>query len=155
VAPSSAKKSIRSPKSTSTMSPSETAAEKPMPCAADHSIRPAVMAPDCETRARSPVGGMRAAKLALSLARAESTPRQFGPMSRRPVARAARSQACASEPSPWPSPAVMMMALAAPFSPAAVTMPGNDCGGVAITMRSGACGSSATVLTALIPAISP
>jgi hypothetical protein len=49
----------------------------------------------------------------------------------------------------------MMMALAAPFSPAAVTMPGSDCGGVAITIRSGARGSSATVLTALIPAISP
>ena len=90
--PSSAKKSSRSPRSTSIMSPSETTAEKPIPCAADHSIRPAVMAPDCDTRARSPVGGMRAAKLALSLARDDNTPRQLGPTSLRPVARAAFSQ---------------------------------------------------------------
>jgi hypothetical protein len=92
--------------------------------AAEHSIRPAVMAPDCETRASAPAGGMRAAKLALSLARDDNTPRQFGPTSLRPVARAAFSQASASEPSPWPSPAVMMMAVAAPCSPAAAMMPG-------------------------------
>src|SRR5262245_31663890 len=154
VAPSSAKKSSRSPKSTSILSPSETAAEKPMSCAADHSIRPAVMAPDCETRASSPAGGMRAAKLALSLAREVKTRRQFGPPSLSPVARAAFSQASASEPSPCPSPAVMMIAVATPFSPAAATMPGTDGGGVAITSRSGACRSAWMALTALIPSIS-
>ena len=34
----------------------------------------------------------------------------------------------------------MMIAAAAPFSPAAATMPGTDCGGAAITSRSGASG---------------
>jgi hypothetical protein len=105
--------------------------------------------------ASSPAGGMRAAKLALSLARDDKTPRQFGPTSLRPLARAAFSQASASEPSPCPRPAVMMIAVATPFSPAAATMPGTDRGGAAITMRSGACRSSWMVLTALIPSISP
>ena len=100
-----------------------------MPCAADHSIKPAVMAPDCDTRARSPTGGMRAAKLALSFARGARMPRQFGPTSLRPVTRAAFSQASASEPVPCPSPAVMMIAVAVPLSPAAATMPGTAGGG--------------------------
>ena len=81
-------------------------------------------------------------------------PRQFGPTSLRPVARAAFSQPSASEPVPCPRPAVMMIAAAAPFSPAAFTMPGTDCGGVAITTRSGGVGRSWMVLTALMPSIS-
>jgi len=48
-----------------------------------------------------------------------------------------------------------MTAVAAPFSPAAATMPGIDGGGVAMTKRSGAWRSSWMVLTALIPSISP
>ena len=112
------------------------------------------MAPDCDTRARSPVGGMRAAKLALSLAREDNTPRQLGPTSLRPVARAAFSQPSASEPAPCPRPAVMMIAAAAPLSPAVFTMPGTACGGAAITTRSGGVGRSWMVLTALMPSIS-
>ena len=69
---------------------------------------------------------MRAAKLALSLARDDTTPRQLGPTSLRPVARAAFSQASAREPAPCPRPAVMMIAAAAPFSPANFTMPGTE-----------------------------
>ena len=57
-------------------------------------------------------------------------------------ARAAFSQASASEPAPCPSPAVMMMAAAAPLSPAAATMAGTDCGGAAMTSRSGTSGRS-------------
>jgi hypothetical protein len=89
VARSSAKKSRRSLTSTSTMSPSEAIAEKPTSRRFAHSTIPATMAPDCEINARSPGCGMLAAKLALSLTRGASTPRQFGPMSRRPLGRAA------------------------------------------------------------------
>ena len=88
------------------------------------------------------MGGMRAAKLALSLARDDTKPRQLGPTSLRPVARAAFSQASASEPAPCPRPAVMMIAAAAPFSPAIFTMPETERGGVAITTRSGGAGRS-------------
>ena len=94
------------------------------------------------SQSKSPRRGIRAAKLALSLARDDTMPRQLGPTSLRPVARAAFSQASASEPAPWPRPAVMMIAAPAPFSPANFTMPGTERGGVAITSRSGAAGSS-------------
>ena len=49
------------------LSPIETTAENPTPCADAHSTSPAAMAPDWETSARSPAGGIEAAKLALSL----------------------------------------------------------------------------------------
>ena len=65
-----------------------------------HSTRPAAMAPDCEISARSPLRGICAAKLALSLARGASTPRQLGPTRRMPCARAACRAASASEPGP-------------------------------------------------------
>ena len=71
------------------------------------------MAPDWEMSARSPVRGMEAAKLALSFEGGASTPRQLGPTSRRPLARAACSLASASDPGPWPRPELMMMADAA------------------------------------------
>ena len=61
------------------LSPIETTAENPTPCADAHSTNPAAMAPDWETSARSPAGGIEAAKLALSLTPGTSTPRQFGP----------------------------------------------------------------------------
>jgi hypothetical protein len=75
-------------KSTSMLSPIETAAENPTPCADTHSTSPAAMAPDWETSARSPAGGIEAAKLALSLTPGTSTPRQLGPTRRIPTARA-------------------------------------------------------------------
>ena len=66
---------------------------------ADHSTKPAVMAPDCDTSARSPSRRhAAAAKLALSFARGSSMPRQFGPTSLRPVARAAFSQTRRASP---------------------------------------------------------
>src|SRR6266700_1145914 len=103
------------------LSPSDTTAEKPIDRVAAHSTSPVAMAPDCEIRARSPDFGVLAAKLALSLAPGTKTPRQLGPTRRRPFARAACSQASATEPAPWPSPAVMMMAAAGPLAPAAAT----------------------------------
>ena len=86
--------------------------------------------------------GVTPRKLALSLARDDTRPKQLGPTSLRPVARAAFSQASASEPVPWPRPAVMMIAAPTPFSPANFTMPGTEPGGVAITRRSGGAGRS-------------
>ena len=82
------------------------------------------------------------------------TPRQFGPTSRRPVARAARSQLSANDPAPCPSPAVITIAVATPFSPDAATIPGTEGAGAAMTSRSGASVNSWTVLTDRIPSIS-
>ena len=86
---SAEKKSRQSLKSTSTLSPSDTMAEKPTCRCAAHSTRPAATAPDCDTSARSPGLALRAAKLAFILARGARTPMQFGPTMRSPWARAA------------------------------------------------------------------
>ena len=81
-----------------------------------------------------------AAKLALSFAPGTSTPRQLGPTRRMPAARAVCSQSSASEPGPWPSPAVMMMPAAVPLRAAAATASGTAAGGTAMTTTSGASG---------------
>ena len=96
----------------------ETIPEKPTPRWAAQSTMPAAIAPDCEISARFPAHGMCAEKLAFKLAPGIMMPRQFGPISRMPYFCAARSAASASEPSPWPRPAVMIRAPAAPSLPA-------------------------------------
>jgi hypothetical protein len=116
---------------------------------------PAAIAPDCEINAKSPGSGIRAAKVALNWACGAITPRQFGPTSRKPVARAAFSQLSAREPGPRPRPAVMMIAAGTPFSPAAETMAGTVWGGAVTTMTSGACGKSRSEATVLKPSMSP
>ena len=75
-------------------------------------------------------------------------------MSLMPWARALRSAAAASEPEPWPSPAVMMIAAAAPFAPAAATMSGTVVGGVVMITTSGAQPISPTEPIVDMPSIS-
>ena len=89
---------------------------------------PAAMAPDCEISARFPAAGICAEKLALRLTPGIMMPRQFGPISRMPYFCAARSAASASEPGPWPSPALTMTAPAAPRRPASSIRPANGAG---------------------------
>src|SRR5450755_405528 len=101
-------------------------AEKPTLRRAAHSTIPAAMAPDCEINAKSPRRADLAAKVALNFAGGTITPRQFGPTRRRPLARAAFSHACATEPGPCPRPAVMMMAAAAPLFAAWATTAGTS-----------------------------
>ena len=113
---SSAKKSSRSPKSTSSWSPTEKIAEKPIARVAAHSIMPAAMAPDCEISGEIAACGMRGREARIELAPA--APARRGNSGRRAAGRlhARRGRAAsASEPGPWPRPAVMMMAAAAPF----------------------------------------
>src|SRR5215470_14019381 len=119
------------------LSPSETMAEKPVDLLAAHSTKPAATAPDCEISAISPGCALCAAKLALSLACGARTPRQFGPTSWRPLLRAMFSQDSASEPGPCPIPAVTIIAVDVPFSPAAAMIAGTLVAGAAMTARSG------------------
>src|SRR5512132_10507 len=112
------------------------------------------MAPDCEINAKSPGEGKLAAKLALSFRPGTRTPRQLGPTSRTPFARAAHSAASDSDRGPWPKPAVRMIAAAQPLDPTAAINSGTLAGGVAIIARSGVTGRSFIVLTAATPSIS-
>jgi NAD(P)-dependent dehydrogenase (short-subunit alcohol dehydrogenase family) len=66
-------------------------------------------------------------------------PTQLGPMMRRQCGRALSSIACLIS---GVSPAVMTTAARVPLRPSSPIMPGNVSGGVAITARSGMCGSS-------------
>jgi len=71
-----------SPKSTSVMSPSETTCENPMPRGAAQSSIAVIIAPDWLTKAMSPRGGERCAKLASSPMPGTISPMQFGPIRR-------------------------------------------------------------------------
>lgn len=79
VAGSVAKRSRRSPISTSAISPAETMPEKPMPRASAESSIAVTSAPLCEMSASPPGLAFVLAKVALSLLRGETTPRQLGP----------------------------------------------------------------------------
>jgi len=96
----------------------QTIPEKPTPRCAAQSTMPAAIKPDCEISARFPAQGTCAEKLAFKLTPGITMPRQFGPISRMPYFRAARSAASACEPSPWPRPAATIRAPEAPSLPA-------------------------------------
>ena len=106
-----AKWSSRSAKSTSMLSPMETIAEKPMPRSAAHSTRPVAMAPDCEMQRQ--IAGLRHRRREAGIELAPPAPERRGNWGR-PGACRLRRAACshwsASEPGPWPRPAVRMMA---------------------------------------------
>jgi hypothetical protein len=98
---------------------------------------------------------MCAEKLALRLTPGIMMPRQFGPISRMPYFRAARSAASAIEPGPWPSPALMMTAPAAPHWPASSIRPAMNRAGAVMTTSSGAKASFSRLSTVATPLISP
>ncbi len=80
-----------SPKSTSLIPPSDATCEKPILRAVAQSSTAVASAPDWVTKARSPTGGVKCAKLALRPAAGEMRPRQFGPTMRKRCGRAAAS----------------------------------------------------------------
>ena len=151
---SSAKWSSRSPKSTSSASPIDTTAENPTERASPHSTMPTAIAPDCDTRARSPGAAGFAAKLALSPACGDITPRQLGPITRRPEGRAALASSSASEPGPCPSPAVITIAALTPAAAASATTRGTMAGGVVTTTSSGTQPSAAMLAAVAMPSMS-
>ena len=115
---------------------------------------PAAMAPDWEISARFPIAGMCAEKLALRFTPGIMMPRQLGPISRIPYFCAARSAASASDPAPWPSPALTMITPAAPQRPASSIRPGIAVAGAVTTTSSGAKASLLRLPTVLAPSIS-
>src|ERR1700730_16394408 len=115
----------------------ETIPENPTPRSSAQSTMPAAMAPDWEISARFPAHGTCAAKLALRVTPGIMMPRQFGPISLIPYFCAARSAASASEPAPWPSPAVIIRAPAAPRAPACSMRLGTAVAGAVITNQFG------------------
>ncbi len=107
-----------------------------------HSAIAAATVPDCEISARSPTEGACANRLASSFRPGTQRPALFGPRRRRPWARAALRARGPGSSGPVPSPALRMMAAAAPIRPASSTTSGTCEGGTAITTRSGTVGSA-------------
>ena len=101
-----------------------------MPRDSAQSSTPPTSAPDCDRKASLPGFGFAMPKLALTPSAGTQMPRQFGPMMRRQVGRAASSILWRSS---GPSPAVMTTAARVPFLPSAAIRPGTVSGGVAMT----------------------
>ena len=138
-----------SPKSTSSMSPSDTRWENPKPRGSAQSCTAVTIAPDWATKARLPDAELRCEKLAFKRNVGERMPRQLGPMMRVPCGCVAWSKAWArGSPSsarvPSPKPAVMTTTALVPCSPRERTSPGIEAGGVARTASSGASGRAST-----------
>ena len=115
------------------------------------SSTPPTSAPDCDRKARRPGNGCAEPKLALMPSAGTHTPRQFGPMMRRQVGRAASSIACLVALS---RPAVITTAAGVPLAPSSAIRGGTVSGGVTITASSGAAGSAATLAKHSRPATS-
>ena len=93
---SSSHHSRRSLDETSALFPIETNDESPSPRASAASRTAIARAPLCEENPMLPLGAKRAAKVAFRLVPATAIPRQFGPISRPPLARTARAAAAAA-----------------------------------------------------------
>jgi hypothetical protein len=126
------------------MSPSDTMWEKPTSFSAAQSTSDVAMAPDWDSNAISPGLAAMWAKLALSLSGGIISPTVLGPMMRNRYGLAASSMACL-RPFSRVRPAVTTTAARVPLSPSSRTMPDTVAGGVTITARSGASGSSAAL----------
>jgi hypothetical protein len=151
---SSPRWSMRSPQPTSAIDPSETIVLKPT-CSRRLQSRMAVMsAPLCPTNATRPRRAIVVANVAFRPDTGLMTPRQFGPMSRMPCARAcstsARSSAAPSGPTSL-KPAEMTMTFRHPARPQSATRSGIVAGGVTMTASSGRSGRSLTVGCAAMP----
>ena len=92
-----------------------------MPRDSAQSSTPPTSAPDCDRKASLPGFGFAMPKLALTPSAGTQMPRQFGPMMRRQVGRAASSILWRSS---RPSPAVTTTAARVPFLPSAAIRPG-------------------------------
>ena len=119
-----------------------------MPRDSAQSSTPPTSAPDCDRKASLPGFGFAMPKLALTPSAGTQIPKQFGPMMRRQVGRAASSILWRRS---GPSPAVTTTAARVPFLPSAAIRPGTVSGGVAMTARSGASGRSSMLWKASYP----
>ena len=92
-----------------------------MPCDVAQSSTPPTSAPDCDRKASLPGVGLAMPKLALTPSAGTHSPKQFGPMMRKHVGRAASSIACLRSRS---NPAVTMTAAGVPFFPSSAIRDG-------------------------------
>ena len=140
---------------TSSMLPTETKYEKPMPSSNAQSSTEVHSAPDCEMKPMCPLAGVAAAKLAFRLIPGTMMPRQFGPRIRMPsnFRCSWRTSSSSFRPSAPISrnPAEMITIPRVPASPHCRTIAGTVAAGVQITARSGACGRLGMSLYAWIP----
>ncbi len=129
---------------TSSMLPTETKYEKPMPSSKAQSSTEAHRAPDCEMKPMCPLAGVAAAKLAFRLIPGTMRPRQLGPRIRMPSNfrcswRMRSSRFLPSAPISR-KPAEMITSPRVPAWPHCRTIAGTDGAGVQMTARSGTCG---------------
>jgi hypothetical protein len=134
---------------TSALLPSETKLDSPAPVREAWSRMVMATAPDWEATASPPGAGVASAKVACSRTAGSvlSTPRQFGPTSRMPLARAMRtSSAWALRPAgpSSPKPDESTTAARTPIAPHSASTPATAGAGTAMTARSTEPGSAAT-----------
>ena len=129
---------------TSSMLPTETKYEKPMPSSIAQSSTEVHSAPDWEMKPMCPLAGVAAAKLAFRWMPGTMMPRQFGPRIRMPSNLRCSSRTCSSSLRPSSpisrKPAEMITMPRVPASPHSRTSAGTVGAGVQMTARSGACG---------------
>ena len=130
---------MRSPQPTSAIDPRDTTWLKPMPSRRLQSSTAVRSAPLWLTKPTDPRLAMSAANVALSPETGLMTPRQLGPTTRMPAARAVRSTSCSSAAPAGPTsrnPALMMMTPRMPRAAHSSMSAGTDGGGVTMTARS-------------------
>ena len=129
---------------TSSMLPTETKYEKPMPASMAQSSTDVHSAPDCEMKPMCPLVGVAAAKLALRWMPGTMNPEAVGAEDPHPRKLRLLARTCSSSLRPASpisrKPAEMMTIPRVPASPSERTNSGTVAEGVQITARSGTCG---------------
>ena len=125
---------------TSSLSPSETNEEIPMPSRDRCSSSTTPTPPDCSARPALPGSGWRAANVASRAMLVLATPKQAGPTSRMPWRRQMPSSSMRAAPL---SPAVTTARALTPRCPHCSAIPGTAAAGAATTARSTCSGSAA------------
>ena len=154
VSSSSSQYSSRSLDETSALLPMETNAENPSPRTLAASSSASPRAPLWDAKPIGPRGNDSRANVALTLAAATASPRQFGPSRRAPWERtSASSRSCRSAPLLPTSakPAVNTQRARVPCSSASRATSSTPAAGTQITARSTGSGSSAVERTAATP----
>ena len=140
---------------TSSMLPTDTKYEKPMPSSSAQSSTEVHNAPDCEIKPMCPFDGVAAAKLAFRLIAGTMMPRQLGPKILMPsnFRCSTRTSSSSLRPSTPISrnPAEMITTPRVPASPHCRTMGATVAAGVQITAKSGRMRQARDVLVRLNP----
>lgn len=144
--------SSRSVPETSSISPTETSEEIPMPSRANCSARAAPTPPDWTAIPALPGRGQRTACVASSAIPGTATPKEAGPSSRMLpcLVAASRPDSCSGV-----RPEVITARALTPRPPHSRATSTTDAGGTVTTARSGASGRSATDGTHRMPSMSP